>query len=181
MTLDGTLQALAAGQIVTLDLNDEQGATQNSTTGRILAPKLRLLSTDADTASFSLLAGTRNDVDVLAANTSGSVSYSDADDLTISRIDPSSGILSIAGICTVHGVSEGAAVAVTANGSLTADQPIRTSPASGAGSLAVGTVDLTSTTSVISITDNADIFADGAVSLSAAGGIQTAGEVTTSN
>jgi hypothetical protein len=72
------------------------------------------------------------------------------------------------------------AIGITANGLLTANEPIRTAPAT-AGSLVVGTVDLISTTSFISITDNADIFADGAVSLTATGGIQTAGEVTTSN
>ncbi|MGV2341180.1 MAG UNVERIFIED_CONTAM: hypothetical protein LVR18_46735 [Planctomycetaceae bacterium] len=180
MTLDGTLQAVTAGQFITLDLNDELAATQNTTTGRILAPNLRLLSNGTDTASFTLLAGTRNDVDVLSALTSGAVSFSDLDDLTIGSIASSSGIAAMAGISTVNGVTEGAAVAVTSNSALTANQPIRTSPAT-AGSLNLGTVTLVSTTSTMTMTDNADIYADGAVSMTAASGIQTAGEVNTSD
>jgi hypothetical protein len=181
MTLDGTLQAVTAGQSITLDLNDELAATQNTTTGRILAPNLRLLSNGTNAATFTLLAGTRNDVDTLAINTSGAVSYSDADDLIIGSIAASSGIAAMAGISTLNGVTEGAAVAITANNAMTVNQNIRTSPVAGPGSLNLGTVTLTSTVSTISITDNGDIYADGVVSLTAGGGIQTAGEVTTSS
>ncbi|MGV2336674.1 MAG UNVERIFIED_CONTAM: hypothetical protein LVR18_22080 [Planctomycetaceae bacterium] len=181
MTLDGTIQALAAGQTVTLDLNDQQGATQNASAGGILAPNLRLISDTATSASFSLLAAGQNDVDVLAANTSGSVVYTDLDDLTIGSIAASSGIAAMNGISTVNSVSEGAAVSVIVSGTLTADQPIRTSPTAGPGSLNSGTVMLESLNAIVSLTDNGDIFADGPVTLTAAAGIQTAGEVTTSN
>ncbi|MFO0061176.1 MAG: hypothetical protein ACK57O_09900, partial [Planctomyces sp.] len=54
------------------------------------------------------------------------------------------------------------------------------SPVAGAGSLSVGTVLLQSLTSILSLTDNGDITSDGAVTLTAAGGIQSASEVTTS-
>ncbi|MFN5535273.1 MAG: hypothetical protein ACK5EN_07330, partial [Planctomyces sp.] len=181
MTLDGTLQAVTAGQTITLDLNDELAATQNMTTGRILAPYLRLLSNGTNAATFTLLAGTRNDVDTLAVSTSGAVSYSDADDLIIGAIATSSGIASIAGISTLNGVSEGAVVSITANNAMTVNQNIRTSPVAGPGGLNIGTVTLSSTVSTISITDNGDIYADGAVSMTAPSGIQTAGEVTTSD
>ncbi|MFN9723400.1 MAG: beta strand repeat-containing protein, partial [Planctomyces sp.] len=181
MTLDGTLHAVTAGQTITLDLNDELAATQNMTTGRILAPYLRLLSNGTNAATFTLLAGTRNDVDTLAVSTSGAVSYSDADDLIIGAIATSSGIASIAGISTLNGVSEGAVVSITANNAMTVNQNIRTSPVAGPGGLNIGTVTLSSTVSTISITDNGDIYADGAVSMTAPSGIQTAGEVTTSD
>ncbi|MFM8478313.1 MAG: hypothetical protein ACKOEO_21210, partial [Planctomycetaceae bacterium] len=123
MVLDGTLQALAAGQTITLDLNDEQGATQNSGTGAILATNLRLISNTQTTASFSLLAESRNDVDVLAASTSGAVTFRDLDDLTIGSITGTSGIPDMSGISTVNSASEGAAVSVVVTGALVANQP----------------------------------------------------------
>ncbi|MGV2335245.1 MAG UNVERIFIED_CONTAM: hypothetical protein LVR18_14405 [Planctomycetaceae bacterium] len=181
MQLDGTIQATAVDGRVTLSIHDQQPVTQNATTGAILTTNLRLMSNSAATASFALLAASRNDVDVLAANTSGAVTYRDIDDLTIGSIAASSGIAAMNGISTVNSVSEGAAVSVIVSGALTANQPIRTSPTAGPGSLNVGTVVLQSLNSTMSLTDNADIFADGPVTLTAAAGIQTAGEVTTSN
>jgi hypothetical protein len=167
MTLNGTLRALAAGQSVTLDLNDKQGATQNAATGAILAPNLRLISNTATTASFSLLAADRNDVNVLAANTSGAVTYRDVDDLTIGSIAASSGIAAMAGLSTFNSTAEGAAISVIVSGPLTANQPVRTMPTAGAGSLNTGTVELQSLTATLSMTDNADIHADGTVTLTA--------------
>ncbi|MFN5199559.1 MAG: beta strand repeat-containing protein, partial [Planctomyces sp.] len=181
MTLDGTLQALAAGQTVTLDLRDQQGAAQNATTGRIIAPNLRLLSSASSTAGFSLLAASRNDVDVLAANTSGAITYRDVDDLTIAAVAASSGVAALNGISTTNGVSEGTPISIIVGGTLTADRNIRTTPIGGAGSQTAGTVTLESLSASLILTDNGDIFADGPVSLTAATTIQTAGEVTTSN
>ncbi|MFN5796583.1 MAG: beta strand repeat-containing protein, partial [Planctomyces sp.] len=180
MTLDGTLHTATPGQSVTLDLNAQQAATQNPASGAILATGLRLLSTTASTATFTLTAGTRNDVDVLAALTSGAIQYSDLDDLTIGSIAASSSIPALNGISTVNDSSEGAAVAITAHTTLSVNQPVRTSPTGTPGSLNLGTVTLQSTTAAVSLSDSGDIFADGAVGLTAAGGIQTAGEITTS-
>ncbi|MFM7867158.1 MAG: hypothetical protein ACKPHU_23345, partial [Planctomycetaceae bacterium] len=104
-----------------------------------------------------------NDVDNIAALTSGSVSYRDADGLQITTVTASAGGAAVSGISTVNGVAEGRAVSVVATGSLSVDQPIRTSPVSDAGSLSVGTVLLQSLASTLTLTDNADISADGAV------------------
>ncbi|NBO66389.1 MAG: hypothetical protein EBU88_16355, partial [Acidobacteria bacterium] len=154
MRLAGTLSALNPGQRITLDLNSEQGAAQTST-GALLATRLRLLSNSSTSASFSLITSLLNDVDTIAASTSGYVYYRDLDDLNVSSIAGSSGIAAMAGIDTTTLVSEGAAVQIISTGSLHADQPIRTSPASAVGSQTVGTVDLQSLNSVISITENA--------------------------
>ncbi|MFM8475601.1 MAG: beta strand repeat-containing protein, partial [Planctomycetaceae bacterium] len=181
MTLDGTLRALAPGQAITLDLNDEQGATQNATTGGIQATSLRLRGNTTVTASFSLLGAAGNDVDVLAAETSGAVTFRDRDDLTIGSIAASSGMPTMAGISTVNGISEGAAISIIVSGALVANQPLRTSPTGGAGSSNSGTVTLQSLTSTLSLTDDSDITADGPVSLTAATGISTAAEITTSS
>jgi hypothetical protein len=109
------------------------------------------------------------------------VTFRDRDDLTIGSIAGSSGIPSMAGINTVNGISEGAPISIIVSGALVANQPIRTSPTSGAGSSNLGTVTLQSLASTLSLTDNADVTADGAVSLTAATGISTAAEISTSN
>jgi autotransporter-associated beta strand protein len=181
MTLDGTLRALSPGQSITLDLNDEQGATQNATTCAIQATSLRLRSNTTVTASFSLLGAAGNDLDLLAAETSGAVTFRDRDDLTIGSITASSGIPTMAGISTVNGISEGAAISIIVSGALAANQPFRTSPTGGPGGSNSGTVTLQSLTSTLSLTDDADITADGPVSLTAATGISTAAEITTSS
>ncbi|MFM7921365.1 MAG: hypothetical protein ACKPJJ_14175, partial [Planctomycetaceae bacterium] len=121
-----------------------------------------------------------NDVDNIAALTSGSVSYRDADGLQITTVTASAGGAAVSGISTVNGVAEGRAVSVVATGSLSIDQPICTSPVSAAGSLSVGTVLLQSLASTLTLTDNADISADGAVTLTAAAGIQSGAEISTS-
>jgi hypothetical protein len=180
MVLDGLLYAQTAGQFVTLNLNDQQGAVQGSF-GSILATHLRLLSTGNSDASCSLGASLLNDVDVLASLTSGSVSYRDTDSLQISTVAASDGGAAVSGVSTVNGVAEGRSVSVIAVGALTADQPIRTSPASAAGSLSAGSVLLQSLSSTLTLTDNADIIADGAVNLTAADRILSAAEITTSS
>ncbi|MFN5537036.1 MAG: beta strand repeat-containing protein, partial [Planctomyces sp.] len=177
MTLNGTLQALAAGQCITLDLNDEQGATQNASTGAILATNLRLRSNSSTSAAFSLLAG--NDVDVLAAETSGAITFSDVDSLTIGSIVGSAGITDMSGLSTVNSVTAGAPISIVVGGAFAANQAIRTSPIGG-GNSSDGTVTLQSLTSTLSLTDDADITSDGPVSLTAATGISTAAEITTS-
>ncbi|MGV2341262.1 MAG UNVERIFIED_CONTAM: hypothetical protein LVR18_47180 [Planctomycetaceae bacterium] len=180
MLLAGTISAPAPGRSIALDLNGEQGAVQTAT-GAILASALRLRSNGNSDGSFALGTSLLNDVDLLAADASGAVSFRDLDQLTIDTIAASSGIPSMAGIATVNGVTEGAAVSVVTSGLLTVLQPIRTSPTAAAGSQNLGTVALQSLSSQLLISDNADISADGSVTLTAAGGIQTAGEVTTSN
>ncbi|MFO0251736.1 MAG: beta strand repeat-containing protein, partial [Planctomyces sp.] len=177
MTLNGTLQALAAGQCITLDLNDEQGATQNASTGAILATNLRLRSNSSTSAAFSLLAG--NDVDVLAAETSGAITFSDVDSLTVGSIVGSAGITDMSGLSTVNSVTAGAPISIVVGGAFAANQAIRTSPIGG-GNSSDGTVTLQSLTSTLSLTDDADITSDGPVSLTAATGISTAAEITTS-
>ncbi|MFN9036467.1 MAG: hypothetical protein ACK5YO_09245, partial [Planctomyces sp.] len=132
MTLNGTLQALAAGQCITLDLNDEQGATQNASTGAILATNLRLRSNSSTSAAFSLLAG--NDVDVLAAETSGAITFSDVDSLTIGSIVGSAGITDMSGLSTVNSVTAGAPISIVVGGAFAANQAIRTSPIGGGSS-----------------------------------------------
>ena len=137
MQLAGTLSSLAPGQRITLDLNSEQGATQTGT-GALLATRLRLLSNSSTPASFNLITSLLNDVDTIAASTSGYVYYRDLDDLSISSIAGSSGIAAMAGIDTTTLVTEGAAVQIISTGSLTADQPIRTTPTAAAGSQKIG-------------------------------------------
>ncbi|MFM7834637.1 MAG: hypothetical protein ACKPJD_22790, partial [Planctomycetaceae bacterium] len=78
MLLNGIIRALAAGQYITLDLNQQQGATQ-SATGALIASSLRLISNGNAAASFALGTSTLNDVDTLAAETSGAVTFKDLD------------------------------------------------------------------------------------------------------
>ncbi|MGV2340994.1 MAG UNVERIFIED_CONTAM: hypothetical protein LVR18_45745 [Planctomycetaceae bacterium] len=122
MVLDGTIRAASAGQYITLDLNQQQSAVQGST-GALLATHLRLLSNAADTASFSLGTSLLNDIDVFAANTSGSISFRDLDDLTIGFVAASSGIAAMNGIQSFNGAAEGASVSVITSATLTATHP----------------------------------------------------------
>ncbi|MFM7058190.1 MAG: beta strand repeat-containing protein, partial [Planctomycetota bacterium] len=180
MTLNGIIQVMAIGQIITLDLNQQQSAAQSST-GALIASSLRLISNGNAAGSFLLGESDLNDVGTLAASTAGSIQFKDLDDLTIGLVGSSSGIAAISGVSTVNGVSEGGAVSIAARSGLTVSQAIRTSPVAGPGSLSLGTVTLTSINSTIVITDNADIHADGSVSITAPQGIQTAGAVVTSS
>ncbi|MEI7701895.1 MAG: hypothetical protein WCK86_19010, partial [Planctomycetia bacterium] len=176
MTLNGTIQALAAGQFITLDLNQQQGVTQSST-GALIASNLRLISTGNVAGSFSLGTSTLNDVDTLAANTSGAVTFKDLDSLTIGSISGSSGIAAMAGISTHSGVTDSALVSITTGGNLTVNQAIDTLAGS---SSSVGTVTLNSSGSMV-LTGFGDITSDGVVQLTASSGIQTDADITTTN
>lgn len=81
--LDGTIQGDdSATTRVTIDLQAEAGSATQAATGSILAGALRLLST-TNGGSFSLGTSATNDVDTIAANTDGSISYRDLDNLIV--------------------------------------------------------------------------------------------------
>ncbi len=82
MTLDGAITANSTNGVVTLDLNGTTGATQSN--GAITGNGLRLLSTGGS-GSFSLTRSTNN-VNTIAANTAGSISYRDNDGLTVGTV-----------------------------------------------------------------------------------------------
>ncbi|MFN9221583.1 MAG: hypothetical protein ACK6D6_05685, partial [Planctomyces sp.] len=140
MLLNGIIQALAAGQFITLDLNQQQGATQ-SATGALIASNLRLISTGSANGSFALGTSTLNDVDTLAAKTSGAVTFRDLDTLTVGSISGSPGIAPMAGITTYTGVPDSAPVSITTGGNLTINQAIDTLAGSASS---IGTVTLNS-------------------------------------
>lgn len=125
-------------------------------TQAITAAGLALLGTGG---TFTLT-NTSNNVATLAAST-GAVSYTDADALAIGTV------------AGTVGMTSSAAVAVTAATALAVDQAITTSNG--------GAVTLTAQSGAITIAAAGDINADGAVTLNATTGINTAGDVTTTN
>ncbi|MFN9238170.1 MAG: beta strand repeat-containing protein, partial [Planctomyces sp.] len=176
MLLNGIIQALAAGQFITLDLNQQQGATQ-SATGALIASNLRLISTGSANGSFALGTSTLNDVDTLAAKTSGAVTFRDLDTLTVGSISGSPGIAPMAGITTYTGVPDSAPVSITTGGNLTINQAIDTLAGSASS---IGTVTLNSAGNMV-LNGAGNITADGAVQLTATNGIQTDADITTTN
>ena len=116
------------GSITTADrltLTSNGPVTQ---TAAIVASQLELLGT----ASFTLTSA-GNDVDVLAVDISGSVSYADANDLTIGTVGSTVGI-------TTGNPGPGGGVTITALGYLTVDATIDTSSGSGGVLTATGVV-----------------------------------------
>ncbi|MGZ0165047.1 MAG: hypothetical protein ACKVII_14085, partial [Planctomycetales bacterium] len=110
MTLDGAITGNTTDGVVTLDLNAQRGATQAGT-GTITADGLRLISSGND-GSFSLGTSTTNDVNTLAANTTGAITFRDADALTI-------GTVTTVGITTSND-----AVAIQTGDTLTIDDAV---------------------------------------------------------
>jgi hypothetical protein len=125
MTLNGTIQALAAGQCITLDLNQQQGATQSSS-GALISSNLRLISTGNFAGAFSLGTTTLNNVDTLVAQTSGAVTFKDLDTLTVGSVGSSSGIAAMSGISTFSNIADSASVSITTGGTLFVNQAIDT-------------------------------------------------------
>jgi hypothetical protein len=154
MTLDGTV---SAGATITLDLNDQQGATQ-AVTGTLTATNLLLLSNGGADGSFSLATSANNNVTNLAANTSGAINYHDSDDLTVTTVGATTGITS------------GGNVTLTAN-ALTFNEVVNTT-----GSLTVTNAGLFTTAAAGDITANGGFTQNGAGANSLAGDVTTDGE-----
>lgn len=128
MTLDGTVSAPGAGGTITLNLHDQQGATQ-AATGTLTATNLLLLSNSHAAASFALDTSTTNDVTNLAADTSGAINYRDSASLNITTVGGTDGITA-----TDHDVS------LRTTGTITVSQAINTSPGTGGGILLTGSI-----------------------------------------
>ena len=106
-----------------LTINSGGAVTQ---TGSITAAGLALLGS----ATFTLT-NAANDIDTIAAATTGSVNYSDADDLHVGVVGSTTGI-------ATGNPGPGAAVTLSALGQITVDQLIDTSTGTGVRSASVG-------------------------------------------
>lgn len=126
-TLNGQINANTTNGVVTLNLNADGSATQNAN-GRVTGTNLRLLSTGAN-GSFALATTANNDVDVIAASTTGAINFRDDDGVTVGTVT-TVGITTTDDAVTIDS-SQGA------GGTVTVDQAITT-----AGTGTTGTVEL---------------------------------------
>ncbi len=135
-TLNGTISANAGNGIVTINLNQE-GAATDGTDGTITSSELLLLSNTSTAASFTF-DNDGHDVDQLAANTSGAISFRDDDGLAIDTV------LLTNGIATGNGVASGAAVLIESSnspsGTITVNHAVTTATGAGGGISISGSV-----------------------------------------
>ena len=134
-TLDATISANTANGIVTIDLGADTGtgAATDGTAGTITSFELLLLSMNNAAATFTL-DNDGHDVDELAANTSGDISFRDDDGLLVDTVGATMGISTGNGIV---GPGTGGSVLIDASnapgGTIEVNQPIDTTPPATGG------------------------------------------------
>ncbi|MHC4874970.1 MAG: beta-propeller fold lactonase family protein [Planctomycetota bacterium] len=140
-TLNGTIQANTTDGIVTINTNEESGAS-DSTAGTITSFELLLLSSMNTAGSFTL-DNDGHDVDQLAANVSGAINFRDDDGLAVDSVNTTNGI------ATGNGVASGAAVTIDSSmgggGLIDVNQSISTSAGTGGGISITGNVTVDAT------------------------------------
>ena len=89
--LDGTITANGTTGIVTIDLGTGSGNAVQASTGTITGDDLLLLSA-TNGGSFNLSNSTTNNVDDFAANTSGTIDFTNVDSLTVTTVSGTIGV-----------------------------------------------------------------------------------------